>query len=59
MQDKVISNQWGAYMSVQAISDMVNVRICMRALKWECDSLSSPLALAYCAQIHKLMLGWA
>ena len=59
IMDKVISNQWGAYMSVQAISDMVNVRICMNALNRECDSLSEPLALAYCARIHRIMLGWS
>ncbi len=59
IMDKIISNQWDAYMSVQAINDMINVRICMNALNRECMSLSEPMALAYCARIHRIMLGWS
>ena len=59
IMDKVISNQWGAYMSVQAINDMVTVRICMTAVNNEDSRLSEPLALAYCARIHRIMLGWS
>ena len=56
--EKVITNRYDAKMSIQAVNDMINVRVCMRILKNECLSLSSPMAQAYCAQIHKLMLGW-
>ena len=57
--DKTISSEYDATMSIQAVNDMINIRICMRALNWECDNLSSPMALAYCARIHKLMVGWS
>lgn len=72
MMEKVISNQFDARMSIQAINDVVNMKITLRSL-YQCqtaldcayeshDTDLIPLLTAsrdmLCAKLHRLMIGW-
>ena len=61
MLDKVISNKWDAKMSIQAINDVINIKLKLRTLQslHEDDDLrGSDVYNRRCATLHRLITGY-
>ena len=60
MMEKIISNQFDAHMSVQAVNDVVNVKIILNELRMgDKDICKTHHGRQLCAMLHQHILGWS